>query len=132
MKTDGNKGTASELNSGLKSSTTHLHKVGEIKINKQLSYTSEVKSTRSEDKSSRNKNKNVHSTNPTSETSSFKDSSVASHQDVKVYHSENKSKKGKSQVVNENWIQTEKKAKKPREFRKKKPLKSDRPKYQYV
>lgn len=84
-----------------------------------------MKSTRSDDKNSRPKN--VHSTNPTSETSSFKDSSVASHQDA--VNQENPKKKGKSQT-GESWIQTDKKLKKPKEQKRKKPLKSDRPKYQ--
>jgi hypothetical protein len=63
--------------------------------NKKLSYNSEAKSTRSEDKNEE-KIKYVNSTNPTSETSSFQDSSVTSNYDGKFINSESKKKGSKN------------------------------------
>lgn len=118
----------SDLEDGFQSPKNEDNCIGDI--NKHLSYTSEAKSTRSEDKNSRKKTKCVNSTNPTSETSSFKDSSIASNQGAKFYSSENRNKKEKEPVHSANWIQTERKSKKPKHPKKKRPLKSDRPKYQ--
>lgn len=107
----------------------HMGESSAKKSNKNLSYSSEAKSTRSEDKNTRNKVKCVHSTNPTSETSSFKDSSVASNQDNKVVNSATKMKKEKPALNSGNWVPTERKPKKPKFTKRHKPLKSDRPKY---
>lgn len=107
----------------------HVGESSTKKSNKNLSYSSEAKSTRSEDKNTRNKVKCVHSTNPTSETSSFKDSSVTSNQDSKIINSATKMKKEKPSLNSGNWVPTERKPKKPKFTKRHKPLKSDRPKY---
>ena len=102
------------------------------KLENQLSYACDAKSTRSEDKNDEIKIKGVNSTNPTSETSSFKDSSVNSHQDLgKSTVSPAQQKTGRGHKNSQKQTQNEKKT--PNEKRtgkkNKKPLKSDRPKY---
>lgn len=94
--------------------------------NKKLSYDSEEKSARSDDKNEQ-KIKYVNSTNPTSETSSFKDSSVASNHDGKFINSDSKKKGGKNSEGG-SWVVSEnkQKPKKSKGNKKKKPLKSDR------
>lgn len=97
----------------------------EKNLNKHLSYTADVKSVLSEDKNQNEGVKHVHSTNPTSETSSFKNSSVASNQDIKPSPS-NKKNHEEQKMLKQNERKLKEKGgdKKP-----KKPLKSDRPKY---
>ena len=101
------------------------------KLENQLSYAWDAKSTRSEDKNDEVKIKWVNSTNPTSETSSFKDSSVHSQQEMKNIASPFPPKSGKGQKSSGKQAQNEQKTLKERRSGKKskKPLKSDRPKY---
>ena len=96
---------------------------------KQISSNSEHISSTSRDKRNKNK-KYVHSTNPTSENSSFKASSVISNQDIQA---SNYSSKDEIIFYDENYtiINLDKRSKKSKGKKNKKSLKSARPKYRY-
>ena len=91
---------------------------------------SEAKSAKSEDKNTRGQGKYINSTNPTSETSSIKDSSITSNQEFKGFNSDSKMKNEQRHDEKDGVLLSKLNQKNKAPTSKySKPLKSDRPKY---